>query len=270
MALVGIKTIRWDSGGGEGASTAGASSRRAYPRTPRRLPLLPPARGRLAPLASPRTPLTTSPRRRPQTTENWPDVAARSPTGTRAAAVIDRSTKRAKVGGAGLPDKAGSAPATTAARTKRPWRGTPPWLEKSRAASTVGRALAAPLILAALAAVACADTGPLLDAMTLVESGGRLNPPDGDNGRSIGPLQIQRAYWQDANMPAGWYEDCRDATYARCVVEAYWRRYEPAALARLDYQTLARVHNGGPRGASKRATLGYWHKVRAALAAQGG
>ncbi len=35
-----------------------------------------------------------------------------------------------------------------------------------------------------------------------------------------------------------------------------------AALAAADLETLARCHNGGPRGPTKRATEQYWLKVK--------
>ena len=38
----------------------------------------------------------------------------------------------------------------------------------------------------------------IIAALRMVESSGRDDPPDGDGGRSIGPYQIQRSYWQDA------------------------------------------------------------------------
>jgi hypothetical protein len=43
------------------------------------------------------------------------------------------------------------------------------------------------------------------------------------------------------------------------------RLHVPDAWARGDGETIARVHNGGPRGAGKNATLGYWQRVRARL-----
>lgn len=103
----------------------------------------------------------------------------------------------------------------------------------------------------------------LLDAMEWVESNG--NPAAvGDGGRSIGPLQIQRAYWSDAGVP-GRYDQVRDRAYARRVVRAWWRRHCPAALAAGDLERLARCHNGGPAGHRKPATRAYWGKVRAAM-----
>lgn len=111
----------------------------------------------------------------------------------------------------------------------------------------------------------------ILDAIRTVETGGLNRPtyPDGDGGRSIGPLQISHAYWCDASLfdPSigGDYEDCRQLAYAERVVGAYMRRYVPEAWASADAEVIARTHNGGPRGARKRSTLSYWEKVRAVL-----
>jgi len=118
-------------------------------------------------------------------------------------------------------------------------------------------------VLSIAAPVLAGETDRLLDAMRQVESGGN---PDavGDGGASRGPYQIQRAYWEDSRVP-GRYEQVRDDAYARRVVRAYWQRYCPGAVERGDMETLARVHNGGPAGARKSATLAYWHKVRRAM-----
>ena len=43
---------------------------------------------------------------------------------------------------------------------------------------------------------------------------------------------------------------------------AYWKRYCPKAFEAGDWETLARVHNGGPKGHTKKATLKYWEKVK--------
>jgi len=107
----------------------------------------------------------------------------------------------------------------------------------------------------------------ILSAVREVETGGE---PDegrratGDGGLAIGPFQIHRAYWQDAGI-RGAFEDCRDPEYARAVVLAYWRRYCPRALDELEAEVLARVHNGGPRGARLESTLAFWCKVERAL-----
>lgn len=96
-----------------------------------------------------------------------------------------------------------------------------------------------------------------------VESGGD-DQAVGDGGRSLGRYQIGRLYWQDAGSP-GVYNDVTDPAFAESVMLAYWRRWCPSALAALDYETLARVHNGGPRGSSKQSTLPYWRKVQERL-----
>lgn len=104
-----------------------------------------------------------------------------------------------------------------------------------------------------------------LDALRQVETGGQRDNgrgAKGDNGKSLGPLQIQKAYWLDARMPDGRWEDClTDLAYSERVVLAYARRYAPKALDAGDWQTLARIHNGGPKGATKKATEAYWAKV---------
>ena len=114
----------------------------------------------------------------------------------------------------------------------------------------------------------------LLAAMVMVESGGDRNAV-GDGGKSIGPLQIQEPYFKDAmeqlTREERWaskslkYEDVKNPVLAKLIVRAYWRRYVPDALKAGDLEVLARTHNGGPRGASKKATLGYWDKVKKAM-----
>lgn len=111
-----------------------------------------------------------------------------------------------------------------------------------------------------------ADTRKFLDAIRRVETGGLPNAGKGavgDKGASIGPYQIQRAYHADARMKSGKYEDCSAShAYSEQTMLAYFARYAPKALESKDWQTLARVHNGGPKGHTKKATLGYWAKVQ--------
>lgn len=109
----------------------------------------------------------------------------------------------------------------------------------------------------------------ILDAIRFVESSDRAAPPDGDGGLAIGPYQIHEVYWRDALAAepglGGTYADCRRRDYAERVIAAYMRRHAPAAWDEGDAQVIARVHNGGPKGADKAATLGYWERVRARL-----
>ncbi|MCB9879581.1 MAG: hypothetical protein H6835_18455 [Planctomycetes bacterium] len=118
-------------------------------------------------------------------------------------------------------------------------------------------------------AVGCWPRREILDAICMVESDGRDDVRDGDGGRAIGPYQIHRVYWLDANEFAaelgGDYQDCRRRAYAERVIDAYMRRYAAEAWRIGDAETVARVHNGGPNGAQKQATLGYWQRVRSRL-----
>jgi len=126
----------------------------------------------------------------------------------------------------------------------------------------------------------------LLTAMVVVESGGDVNAV-GDGGKSLGPLQIQRGYWQDAveqlekdGFPARgalvYERGVKNLAYCKIIVMAYWRRYRIDAYTSdpLDYETLARVHNGGgPRAKLDhpkhdewlQATAPYWAKVKAEM-----
>jgi len=116
-----------------------------------------------------------------------------------------------------------------------------------------------------------ASLRPFLDALAQVESSGK-DDAVGDNGKAIGRMQIWEIYWKDAMAKCpkigGSYQDCTTKTYAERIVVAYLLRYAPNAVASKDWQTLARIHNGGPKGATKAATRGYWVKVRKALASQ--
>jgi len=107
----------------------------------------------------------------------------------------------------------------------------------------------------------------LLNAIRIVESGGNDNAV-GDGGNAIGPFQIWKNYWKDAieHDPSigGKYEDCFDRKYAEKIVNAYMDRY--ANVRRLGHEPtdeeIARIHNGGPNGHKKKATIRYWEKVQ--------
>ena len=97
-------------------------------------------------------------------------------------------------------------------------------------------------------------------ALHTVETGGALGAIKGDNGRSLGPLQIMRSYHADSRV-GGDYARCSDLEYSKKVVTAYLKRYAPAAWESGDVSTLARIHNGGPKGNIKPATKPYAAKV---------
>lgn len=122
------------------------------------------------------------------------------------------------------------------------------------------------LLLLIATSCGAADFAGFVKAIHLVESGGRVGGVIlGDGGKSLGPLQISRAAWQDSRV-GGRYEDVADLAVATAVLRAYLTRYAPRALAaENDWSTCARIWNGGPRGASKTATLAYWAKVEGKL-----
>jgi len=111
----------------------------------------------------------------------------------------------------------------------------------------------------------------LLNALIKVESNGN-DKAIGDNGKSIGCLQIQQAYWIDATERSGLggnYVDCMRRDYSKCVVRAYMNRYGKKwwnTLEGFNPEKIARIHNGGPKGHKKKATKAYWQKVRKELA----
>ena len=125
------------------------------------------------------------------------------------------------------------------------------------------------LALCFSAVALCANSVPsrdletLLDAIAEIESGNRPNAI-GDKGRAIGAYQIHRAYWKDGTRLLGvkWsYRDAFDPGKARRVVRAYLQHYGRGK----GLIQMARIHNGGPRGYRKRATLGYGRKIRNVL-----
>lgn len=100
----------------------------------------------------------------------------------------------------------------------------------------------------------------LLAALLAVESGGN-DLAVGDGGRARGALQIHAAVVADVNRHHGTrytHADMHDRAKAVRVASLYIATYAPNATPEVQ----ARVWNGGPRGASKAATLGYWARVR--------
>ncbi len=139
--------------------------------------------------------------------------------------------------------------------------------------TSVARPVAAALLAIALRGPSMASEAAgrdILDAIRSVESAGKALCPDGDGGRSIGPYQISLRYYRDAvefdPRIGGSYQDCRDRAFAERVVRAYMLRYAAAAWRCGDAEVIARIHNGGPKGASSPSTLKYWEKVKKALA----
>lgn len=107
----------------------------------------------------------------------------------------------------------------------------------------------------------------LLPLLAQIESSNNPNAI-GDGGRAIGLYQIHNVYWTDGieYMKVDWpYKRAYDPKYAEQVVRSYLTRYgkhyERVTGKKATLEVLARIHNGGPNGWKKKATLKYWQKI---------
>lgn len=106
------------------------------------------------------------------------------------------------------------------------------------------------------------DFPAFLNAMHQVESNGRYGPILGDNGRALGPLQIHKPYYNDVkDKVGGKYEDVAKLSFAVKVVKAYMEKYAKEDVIDGNWEKVARIHNGGPEGHLKSATVGYAEKI---------
>jgi len=109
---------------------------------------------------------------------------------------------------------------------------------------------------------------PLYEALAKVES---------DNGAtSDNVYQLTRVYVEDVNRILGNEVYNPDSPYVfsnphlqKGMMYAYWAHwgvhYQQKTGNPVTYEILARIHNGGPIGWKKQATLKYWLKVKAAM-----
>jgi len=101
-------------------------------------------------------------------------------------------------------------------------------------------------------------------AICQVESGGDpLAHNRVEDARGI--AQIRLIMVQDVNRILGMskytHDDAYDPIKARAMFDVYNAHYHPLVLP----ERIARCWNGGPKGHTKEATIGYWAKVKAAL-----
>ena len=100
----------------------------------------------------------------------------------------------------------------------------------------------------------------LWEAVCAVESGG--NPRAvGDKGKAVGIAQIHPIMVKDVNAFAGTsftLKDRLDPVKSKEMFTLYTEHYGKGRSV----QFKARIWNGGPQGASKRATLAYWRKIQ--------
>lgn len=65
------------------------------------------------------------------------------------------------------------------------------------------------------------------------------------------------AWWLE-QLDAAHYARVDEVEHAEATAIQYWLRYCPWALDFGDYQTLARIHNGGPAFYENLKTTNYW------------
>ena len=95
-----------------------------------------------------------------------------------------------------------------------------------------------------------ADFEKFVSALGKVESGG--NPKAYNKAEDAkGIFQIRKAYFADAvefspGLRKYKHDDCFDPAIAREIIKAYFNRYGKKDLQTLNFEGLAKLHNGGP------------------------
>ena len=144
------------------------------------------------------------------------------------------------------------------------------------------------LIVAIIAVIACFNAfsveipHKLMSALCIVESNGKINAK-GDYSkklkeyRAIGAFQLWKIYVDDVNKILKnrgcknryKYSDRYDyrKSYEMVVIylNHYGNVYEKKTGKKATFEVLSRIHNGGPKGYEKEATLEYWNKVQEIL-----
>eukprot|EP01084_Bolivina_argentea_P066531 121275_1 len=106
-------------------------------------------------------------------------------------------------------------------------------------------------------------------ALHIQESSGALKSKAGDDGKAIGPYQIWKPYFTDSKA-AGKYPDIVEKVEgAKPVVDGYMKRHAKNdwsdSMTIDQVKKCARIHNGGPRGHTKQATVDYWNSFKTHL-----
>lgn len=107
----------------------------------------------------------------------------------------------------------------------------------------------------------------LLSSIATVESSNNSKAV-GDSGKALGIYQLHAEYVADVNRIYKTnykHEDAFDAKIAKGIVAKYLahygKQYEKTVGKPATAEVLARIHNGGPNGWKKDATIKYWCKV---------
>jgi len=113
----------------------------------------------------------------------------------------------------------------------------------------------------------CGLTPAQRTAIETVESGGDPKAWKKDED-ARGIIQIREIYVADANRILGEerfaHDDAFDPAKAWQIFEVVTSHYIQAYGYADTFEVRARIHNGGPRGPTRKSTLGYWRKVQAA------
>jgi hypothetical protein len=107
----------------------------------------------------------------------------------------------------------------------------------------------------------------LFVAIVSVESSGGKHLI-GDQGRSVGPAQIQEIVVRDVNRIAGTHytaSDRFDFAKSREMFRIYTDHYGKKYGVPVTDEVRARIWNGGPNGPNKASTEKYWAKVKSRL-----
>lgn len=93
------------------------------------------------------------------------------------------------------------------------------------------------------------------------ESSNNPNTAPGDDGASRGLYQIGRLYFTDgcegARVSIPYELGAQDPATCRTIIRGYWKKYNART-----WEERSRLHNGGPRGMSKKSTIPYWLDIK--------
>ncbi|KAI6183063.1 Lysozyme [Aphelenchoides bicaudatus] len=121
-----------------------------------------------------------------------------------------------------------------------------------------------------------ATTDECLSSICQVESNCRPLDCKWDvNSLSCGYFQIKLDYYKDCYMPGKRNGESNTTAWKRCAadydcsvqcIQAYTRRYGHRCGVSNSCEKIARLHNGGPNGCNKHATISYWNRMKTLLA----
>lgn len=99
-------------------------------------------------------------------------------------------------------------------------------------------------------------------AINQVETGGRAGLIYGDKGRTLGPMQISKSYWEDSKTYGNYFQ-CTNYNYSCRVITNWMNRYNKKEWDAHNWEACARAHNSGPNWKNKlNKTDAYWRKVK--------